>query len=257
MVTKGIVLGKKVGTNKYVLRVPYFESAGGSQSILEATLATPPGLSEGYAEGDIVQVAFEDRQVGKAVIVGRLFTMDENGPRGYANLQSLSVKESATLPKSTMIGDVSGEDIAALVRNARGSEDDLPDEPEEEAKSYAHNIRISNAKACVSMNFTIITPEQGEYTYKSLLKVLYGLGFAAKERTCPASGFYVSDSNLKGVIGVYCASVTDIGYRYVDIASFSNQTLTFRDALNEDVATATLTDQWGLVDVVYECHGLA
>lgn len=116
MITKGIILGKKIGTNKYIVRIPYFESAGGSQSIFDATLSTNPSISEEYRDGDIVEVAFEDHLVEKVVIIGRLFILDNDEPRGYANFQNLNVSQSVTLPLNTTLGGVSAKDIIELVR---------------------------------------------------------------------------------------------------------------------------------------------
>ena len=97
MITKGIILGKKVGTNKYIVRIPYFETAGGSQSIFDATLSTTPSISEAYKEGDVVEVAFEDHLVEKVVIIGRLFIPDNNEPRGYGNFESLNVSAATAV----------------------------------------------------------------------------------------------------------------------------------------------------------------
>lgn len=253
MITKGIILGKVVGTNKYAVRVPYFESAGGSQSILEATVSTMPGFSEGYLDGDVVQIAFEDRQAAKAVIVGRLFTLGDDEPRGHANLQDISVSNSATLPKSTMIGNVSGDDLEALVRNASSGE-----EGQESKALYAHSIRISRADSFVNMNFTIVTGRSEEYTFDTLPKALHDLGYNNAGRTCPASGFYISGSSLKGLVGVYCSSEDPDGatieYRCIDIASLSDSVMTFRASLSESYGSALMTEYWAFVDVVAPCR---
>ena len=117
MVTKAIILGKVVGTNKYSVRIPYFESAGEYPSIFEATLSTQPSLSEEYKEGDVVFVTFEDKQVEKIVIIGSLSTLGNDEPRGYAHLQDLKVEGSANLPLETSIGGYSLKNLPQFIEN--------------------------------------------------------------------------------------------------------------------------------------------
>lgn len=116
MVTKAIILSKKIGTNKYNVRIPWLENSGGTQSIYEATVATSPSIKEDYNVDDVVYVAFEDRQIEKIVIVGKLYLLGDENPRGYANLQALNVSQDATLPLTTTIGGVKAQDLVELVR---------------------------------------------------------------------------------------------------------------------------------------------
>lgn len=126
MITKGIVLGRKQNTNLYVVRIPYFESAGGSQCIFDATLCTPPNISEAYNEGDVVQIAFEDRQIESPVIMGKLFTLDEKEARGFSKVQSLEVSNSASLPYETTLGGVPLKTILEVVGKNLDEENDIP-----------------------------------------------------------------------------------------------------------------------------------
>lgn len=110
--TKAIILGKVANSNKYTIRVPYFESAGGSKSIFEATLCTNPSTKEEYKEGDVVFVAFEDGEIEKAVILGGLSLLGNlNEPRGHVCSEALTVTGSAILPANTMIGDFALPDL--------------------------------------------------------------------------------------------------------------------------------------------------
>lgn len=102
--TKGIIKGKVTGTGKYAVRIPYLESAGSGQVVLEATLCTNPSMRECYKEGDVVFVAFEDGEYGKPVILGALSLGGSDGePRGYLSVESLSVASRADLPQSTSV----------------------------------------------------------------------------------------------------------------------------------------------------------
>lgn len=124
--TKGIIQGKIVGTSKYSVRIPYLESAGSGQSILEATLCTNPSTKEEYREGDVVFVDFEDGEWGKPVILGALALNDSlNEPRGYINSESLNVTSSASLPSNTSIGGYSLPDLKMLVETLQDAIDAL------------------------------------------------------------------------------------------------------------------------------------
>jgi len=126
MVTKGIVLGRKQNTNLYTVRIPYFESAGGSQCIFDATLCAPPNISEAYNEGDVVQIAFEDRQMDSPVIIGKLFTLDEKEARGFSKVQALEVSNSASLPSNTTLGGVPLKNILEVIGKDLDEENDIP-----------------------------------------------------------------------------------------------------------------------------------
>jgi len=115
MITKGIIVSRPVESNKYSVRIPYFEEAGGSQFIAEATLSYNPGIVNSLNEGDVVFVAFEDHYKDKPTIVGKLFlTNDSSNEVGYANVQSLNVSDSATLPSNTKLGNVTAEQLSSL-----------------------------------------------------------------------------------------------------------------------------------------------
>lgn len=129
MITKAIVLGKDVSSNTYSVRIPFFESAGGSQSVFDATLSTQPSLKEEYKEGDIVFVGFEDHHIENVVILGRLHLLGQEEPRGFANLESINIANEAKLPSNTLIGGISGEDLEKLVRKSYAFAN-IPDAPE-------------------------------------------------------------------------------------------------------------------------------
>ena len=131
MITKAIILGKDVTGNKYSVRIPFFETAGGSQSVFDATLSTQPSLKEEYKEGDIVFVGFEDHHIEDVVILGRLYLLGQEEPRGFANLDSISIAREAKLPPNTLIGGIKGEDLEQLVRKSHAFAN-IPDAPEDD-----------------------------------------------------------------------------------------------------------------------------
>ena len=128
MVTKAIVLGRVAGTNRYTVRIPYFETAGDDKGTFEASLCTSPSLREEYREGDVVFVGFQDHQIAKAVILGSLFLTGVDEPRGFSSLQNLSVSGNARLPSDTTLGSISVSDLESLVRKS-GVFADMPEGP--------------------------------------------------------------------------------------------------------------------------------
>lgn len=171
MVTKAIVLGKKVGTNKYFVRIPWLENSGGEQSVYEATVATSPCISEDYNEDDVVYVAFEDRQIEKIVIIGSLFLLDNSKSRGFANLQNLKVGGSATLPITTTIGDVSGQDIVDLVKKNYVFAN-IPEPPDDDG-DYILVSYVDNGVKVYDWS-TSVSPSMEPVTYLEALAILEG-----------------------------------------------------------------------------------
>lgn len=119
MVTKAIILERIVNTNTYSVRVPFLESAGIDAGRMVATVSKSPAMSEEYKVDDVVYVDFEDHRPEKVVIIGKLF-VDEDGPRGSANFESLNVSTTAKLPKDTTIGDKSMSVLLNKLENISG-----------------------------------------------------------------------------------------------------------------------------------------
>ena len=110
MTTKAIIISKISDSNKYLVRIPYFEQANVSNntltnSYMEATLAYTPGIINSYKENDVVYVSFEDHTASKPIIIGKL-SLSNDKERGYANVNTLSVSSDATLPSKTSIGNI-------------------------------------------------------------------------------------------------------------------------------------------------------
>lgn len=118
MITKGKILSTPVNKldNTFLVEIYLFKSAGDlplnsklDASKQTATLCISAGLDNNYRIGDIVYVAFEDNELSKPVIIGKLFTnIDANGnerkhkPVGAADLESLTVSKATNLPLDTV-----------------------------------------------------------------------------------------------------------------------------------------------------------
>jgi len=118
MITKAIIEGMGVGTNRFYVRIPYFESAGEVEhAVYEATYCYTPGTVDTLNVGDVVFVGFEDHFSAKPVILGKLFTFgDYKGNSGATSVSSIDVSTKATLPKDTTIGGITADGIDALFR---------------------------------------------------------------------------------------------------------------------------------------------
>ena len=118
MVTKGIIKGKILNSNKYYVEIPYLQQAtvksnGTTESLLEATLSHTPGIVNSYNEGDVVYVSFEEHNKSNPVIIGKLY-LDKNDSCGYATFDALKVKGNVELPENTTI---SGTNLKSLILN--------------------------------------------------------------------------------------------------------------------------------------------
>lgn len=128
MITRGIVVGVgevKVDTDKnrevvkYKVRMPLFngsEDSPGStpyEELQDAYIASTPGLYGTVNVGDSVYIGFIDNDYSNPVIVGTV-----NGDGNYLSVSSdsLRVLSSVTLPKNTVIGDITYEMLVGVIR---------------------------------------------------------------------------------------------------------------------------------------------
>lgn len=123
MITKGIIKGKVLDSNKYFVQIPYLEQSsvsnnGVTESVLEATLSHTPGVINSYNDGDTVFVSFEESRLDKPVILGKLL-LDENSNRGYANFESLKVTNSVDLSGNVTISGTDFENILSTLEEIK------------------------------------------------------------------------------------------------------------------------------------------
>ena len=107
MITKGQVLNIN-SDNTLQVRIPLFESATGTRNnqIVKCTVCYNPGNLNGYVIGDVVFVAFEDNEIDKPVVIGKLYLGDEKEATNHSYSNSLTVEGNASLPASTTIGNL-------------------------------------------------------------------------------------------------------------------------------------------------------
>lgn len=116
--TKAYIVSKQ--GNTYRVRIPVFHGIEGSSNCTPedelpfATVCSLKGTSNIYSKGDIVYVDFEENDYSKPVIMGSLILIDKSKTFIEIDVDRLSVKEGATLPKNTSIGDVTSQEISSL-----------------------------------------------------------------------------------------------------------------------------------------------
>lgn len=133
MITKGIIekIDSSVkGSVDFHVRMPLFETANdNSPFIMIAKLCYQPGNLEGFYEGDVVYVGFENEYLNRPVILGKLYKgnektlflesedqLDEDSKfkqnaTNFSYNSSLEVVHNAVLPINTKIGDLTYENI--------------------------------------------------------------------------------------------------------------------------------------------------
>lgn len=122
MITKAII--KEKVDNKFKVRIPLFESAGNlNEIIFTATVCYEPGNLEAYNIGDIVFVAFENNEIKKPVIIGKLYLGEEENPRAEFLAAKLNVNTSAVLPANTSIGNITSDELYTAIKNNESFED--------------------------------------------------------------------------------------------------------------------------------------
>ena len=115
MITKGEII-KVNEDNTLDIRIPLFESASGTRNnqILKSTICYDPGNLNGYKVGDIVFVGFENNQIDKPIVIGKLYLGQEKEASNHSFANSLKVAENASLPINTTIGNLNFNQLKSL-----------------------------------------------------------------------------------------------------------------------------------------------
>lgn len=117
MFTKAIILGKEPNTNKYSVRIPLLETAASpNEYVSEAVLCAEDGVKNPYSIGDVVYVNFENDEIGKPVIVGKLskdglLGVEETKSNASYTMDSLTVVNDVVLSDNTTIGNIRYKDL--------------------------------------------------------------------------------------------------------------------------------------------------
>ena len=128
MITKAIVLNKIDNTNKYLVRIPIFESFVNTTdmgnvanaSLFEATYSYQPGNTDGIMPNDVVYVGFENNDYNNVVILGKLYLGSESKATSHQNVNSLVVNGSTSLNGKVKIN---GVDISVVNEHSQALDD--------------------------------------------------------------------------------------------------------------------------------------
>ena len=158
MLTKAIILNR-LQDNHYLIRIPILESPGDTAIFsIEATLAHTPGIIESYKEGDVVIVGFEDHSASNPIIIGKLFLEGGNEARGYAQVESLNVKESASLPDTLNIGGMEFKNVSQMLTALESTKEDI-------LNSELPTIRVTSLSQGQFGDDNTITFDEGDRVY--------------------------------------------------------------------------------------------
>mgnify|MGYP003292549718 CR=1 FL=1 len=108
MIVKGIIKTINFSENSCTVRLPLFETAAAQgEVILDAIISIQPGLYNGYTEGDVVFVDFENNKLSQPIIVGKLYLGAAKeaaaGAPSAMTVSNLKVTTQATLPVDTRL----------------------------------------------------------------------------------------------------------------------------------------------------------
>ena len=108
MIVKGLIKTINFSDNSCTVRLPIFETAASQgEVILKAVMLTQPGLYNGYSEGDIVFVDFENDKLNQPIVLGKLYlgaAKEETSPvHSSLAVSNLTVTSKATLPIDTQL----------------------------------------------------------------------------------------------------------------------------------------------------------
>jgi len=121
MVTKGLITSIDYNGNTCEVRIPLFETVQNTNEvILPATIAIAPGVYNGYKEGDVVIVTFEDNNLDNPIVIGKLYlgaATEKASPRGAINCETITSDKSASMPLDTKLVNDAGDNGHVGVEN--------------------------------------------------------------------------------------------------------------------------------------------
>ena len=119
MITRAIITDTDLNIGKVKVRIPILEHIGdGGLDINWASIIYIPGINIDYKIGDIVEVGFEDNDVGRPIVLGFLKLRDKNiESRVYADIKELNIEDKFEAPTNTTIGKTSYQKLFSSIEN--------------------------------------------------------------------------------------------------------------------------------------------
>ena len=124
MILKGIISSYvNEQTNKIKIRIPKYHRPVGvagstpNDELPYATIISSPGIKPQYIPGDIVYIDFEDDDLSKPCVIGKLnYIEDLIDSVSNIQLGDLSVTSATNLSSTTKIGDINYQDLLHTVQ---------------------------------------------------------------------------------------------------------------------------------------------
>lgn len=108
MITRAIITDLDLKSSKAQVHIPLLDGITNNNSNAHwASIIYTPGLDINYKIGDVVEVGFEDNDVGKPIIIGFLKLVGDvssTESRLYGNFNELNVANQFNAPTNTIIG---------------------------------------------------------------------------------------------------------------------------------------------------------
>lgn len=117
--TRAFIEGK-VDDFHYRVRIPILNKLNSSvgatptKELAIATIATPPGISPKFKNGDLVFIEYEEQDTSKPVIVGRMFNTLTSSIVSDAQFDSVKVSVNAKLPNDSTVGNNNSQNLKYL-----------------------------------------------------------------------------------------------------------------------------------------------
>lgn len=132
MITKGIIKTIDYNNNSCKVRIPLYETpVSAEEAVFPAVFLNRPGMYNGYNEGDIVFVGFENDSIDEPIILGKLYLgaskEEAVSKKGGFTAANLHITEKAILPLDTQLAFDDSSKKEAKVKNGLSSYKSLID----------------------------------------------------------------------------------------------------------------------------------
>lgn len=173
--TRAFIEGK-VDDFHYRVRIPILNKLDSSvgatptKELAIATIATPPGISPKFKNGDLVFIEYEEQDTSKPVIVGRMFNTLTSSIVSDAQFDSVQVSVNAHLPNDSTVGNNNSQNLKylnGLTTNVQTNLDTL----NVDNKNNKDSIRNLNVSVIEVQNIVIQLQSQVEQLQNDVTQI--------------------------------------------------------------------------------------